>query len=197
MNSEMIGVFSVMIVVWIVLYVFLFAIMIASYVFQSLGLYTIAKRRNISNPVFAWIPVANMWLLGSIADHYDEKVKGVKKKSRVVLLGLNISLVAVLIFFIIAFAVFMVMTLNESPDETAIIIVAILFGLLYLALLALMITTVVFQYIALYKLFKSCHPDNAVLYLVLSIIISMALPVIVFIIRKSDDGLITEETVVA
>ena len=45
-------------------------IQIAVYVFTSLALYTIAKRRGINHPWLSWIPVANVWILGSIADQY-------------------------------------------------------------------------------------------------------------------------------
>ena len=58
---------------------------IASYVMTSLSVYTIAKRREINNPWLAWIPVANYWIVGSIADDYDEK-NGIKRKWRLHLL---------------------------------------------------------------------------------------------------------------
>ena len=50
--------------------VLMFGLSIAAYVLQALGLYTIAKRRGISNPWLAWVPVAWVWVLGSISDQF-------------------------------------------------------------------------------------------------------------------------------
>ena len=41
---------------------------IASYVLSSMAVYTIARRRGLRKPWLAWIPVANVWLLGSLSD---------------------------------------------------------------------------------------------------------------------------------
>ena len=41
---------------------------IGAYVLWSLGVYTIAKRRGIRKPWLSWIPVGNLWILGSISD---------------------------------------------------------------------------------------------------------------------------------
>ena len=60
------------------------------YVFQSIGLYTIAKRRGIQNPWLAWLPIGSEWIAGSIADQYRYVVKGEVKNKRKTLLILNI-----------------------------------------------------------------------------------------------------------
>ena len=39
---------------------------LAIYVFTALSLYTIAQRRGLHCPWLAWIPVANLWLMGSL-----------------------------------------------------------------------------------------------------------------------------------
>lgn len=39
---------------------------LAGYVLLSLGLMTLAKRKNIENPWLAWIPIANLYILGKI-----------------------------------------------------------------------------------------------------------------------------------
>ena len=52
------------------------ACFVVMYVFQSIGLYTIAKRRGIANPGLAWVPVAYSWILGSVSDQYQYVVRG-------------------------------------------------------------------------------------------------------------------------
>lgn len=63
---------------------------IISYVLLALGLYTMAKRRGIRKPWLAWIPVANLWLLGCLSDQYQFVVMGQQKNRRKVLLTLTI-----------------------------------------------------------------------------------------------------------
>ena len=67
------------------------ACFVVMYVFQSIGLYTIAKRRGIANPGLAWVPVAYSWILGSVSDQYQYVVRGKVCNRRKILLGLAIA----------------------------------------------------------------------------------------------------------
>ena len=64
---------------------------IAAYVLRAIGIYTIAKRRNIKRPWFAWLPVVDAFLLGCISDQYRYVVKGQNKNKRTILLVLNLG----------------------------------------------------------------------------------------------------------
>lgn len=48
--------------------VFSSLIYFAVFVFTAVALYTLAKNRGIRHPWLAWIPVANVWILGSLSD---------------------------------------------------------------------------------------------------------------------------------
>ena len=63
---------------------------IAIYVFTALALSTMARRRGIAAYWLAWIPVANLWLLGSLSDQYRYLTWGQVKHKRVVLPVLEI-----------------------------------------------------------------------------------------------------------
>ncbi len=184
-------------IIVIVMYAVIFAIAIASYILQALGMYTIAKRRNISKPIFAWFPGTNIWLLGAIADDYDEKVKGVKKKSRVVLVSLYIAMLVLAVITVIAVVLLEVTLLAGGEVNSTAIVFIVVVAILYIGVFAIAIVATVFMYIAYYKLFKSCNPDNAVVFLVLSILFSISLPVLIFVSRKKDDGLLKDDAVVA
>ena len=54
---------------------FFLAFLAVQYVFQSLSLYAIARRRGIAHPGLAWVPVAYSWILGSISDQYQYVVR--------------------------------------------------------------------------------------------------------------------------
>ena len=66
------------------------AMVVAAYIFMSLGLFAIAKNRRIQNPWLAWIPVGNLWLLGCISDQYRYVALGQKQNRRKRLLLLSI-----------------------------------------------------------------------------------------------------------
>ena len=63
----------------------------------------------------------------------------------------------------------------------------------YLVSMAIAITSMVFQYISLYDIFMSCAPDSAVLCLVLTILVSGAGAIALFINRNKTLGLPQEE----
>ncbi len=183
----------------IILYlIFMLSILVVSigiYVFQSLGYYTIAYRRGIHNPWLAWLPVGNLWILGSISDQYQYVVKGKIKNKRKTLLILDILAVIAVIAYVVIFVAGMVSradtVLGGGVTTTDAKEIGLLLGALgsYFALLGIGIATMIIQYIALYDLYSSCDPKNDVLYLVLNIFVSITLPIFVFICRNKDLGM--------
>ena len=55
-----------MLVVVGLVYFVLFAYLIANYVIRAIGLYRIAKQSRAQNPWLAWVPYADLYLLGKI-----------------------------------------------------------------------------------------------------------------------------------
>ena len=161
---------------------FVSLVSIAFYVLQSLGMYTIAQRRGISNPWLAWLPVGNAWILGAIADDYQLKVFGRVKSRRKLLLGMNIGVVAVV-------PLFLCMIPLAMAGEEGLAAFLVLYVLLLLALIVVAVVVAVFTYICLYELFASCDPNNKTLFLLLSIFLGNLSAVFVFICRNKDLGM--------
>lgn len=184
-GTEDMAAFGGLIVVLILFYVLMMAFSVVCYVLQALGMYSIAKRRGIHKPWLAWIPVVNMWLLGSISDQYQYVVKGKVRNRRKVLLGLNIALYAMLIL-VYASAIALPFLGNGAAALGGTVLLMVLCAL---AMLVLSVLMVVWQYIALYDLYASCDPGNAVLYLVLSILVNVTMPFFIFACRKKDLGM--------
>ena len=167
---------------------------IASYVLTSLGYYTLAKRRGIRKPWLAWIPVANVWIVGSLSDQYRYVTKGKVANKRKVLLGLYIATVALLVIMMIPY-IAMIMTVVSSQDlmtdAYAVQLMGQALAVLAVAFAAITVSIVcsVFFYIAVYDVFRSCNPDNAVLFLVLSILLGVVYPFFVFACRNKDLGM--------
>ena len=165
---------------------------IAAYILTAIAIYTISRRRNLSKPWLAWIPVLNYWLLGSISDQYQYVVKGENKNKRKWLLSLNI-VKAVLISSVtvlgIVTACGIIFSINDAEMMRAINgpLMAIL-GLA-LPLAAAAIALCVIRYMALYDVYRSLDPGNAVLYLVLSILFSPTEPFFLFFNREKELGM--------
>lgn len=181
-----------------VVYLLQIALGIAMYVLQAWGLYTIATRRQLKNPWLAWLPVGNMWILGSIADQYQYVVQGKVRSRRKVLLGLTIALDVLAVILIVAMTGMLVNMIINIPEmeympeseALALVLKPLLTSLgIMLVFGVVAVVAAVFQYIALYDLYRSCEPKNGVLYLVLSIFIANLLPVFVFLCRSKDEGM--------
>ena len=169
---------------------------IASYVMTALALYTIAKRRGLHKPWLAWIPVANMWLLGSISDQYRYVTQGQNKSKRKWLLGLEIALAALLVIILavcISAVVQAVLGAASFYDEDALLRSAIgsliAAGALLIPMAAVGIAKAIITYMALYDVYKSLDPANCVMYLVLSILISVTQPFFLLCNRNKDLGM--------
>ena len=169
---------------------------VAAYILTALAIYTISRRRGLSKPWLAWIPVVNCWLLGSLSDQYRYVVKGENKSKRKWLLILRI-LKAVLVFAISAFVISMVGSVVKASyyggylegdflDMLAPVLTMLGFALPYAGIT---IAFCVVRYIALYDVYRSLDPDNAVLYLVLSILFSPTEPFFLFFNREKDLGM--------
>lgn len=173
------------------------AIAVVMYVFQSLGLYTIAKRRNISNYGLAWVPVVNMWIIGRLADQYDDARNGKNMKLRHVLLWVYIALYLIyIIFAVILFSwsfeiagaamIFggdLPMDMLTSSMGTFAGV-----GILSTVVSILSIVGVVFYFMALYRIYRSCSPKSSTVLTVLSILFSVIIPFALFSLRNKDLG---------
>ncbi len=160
----------------------------AVYILHSLGLYTIGTRRGIRNSWLAWVPVGNLWLLGSISDQYQYVVKGKVKNRRKVLLGLSIAYALVYVVWFVALMASIVFVAGD-PYVTGGAGAIMIMILSAVAVLIVALILLVFEYICYYDLFCSCERNNGALYLILSIVFVVVLPFLVFACRKKDGGM--------
>lgn len=182
----------------LVIYLLFFGLSIAMYILQSLGMYSIAKRRGIKHPWMAWLPVTNLWILGSIADQYQYVAKGLVRNRRKALLGLAIA-AAVLYIVMMVICVGMVVNtflnipqIEYMPDSEILgLVLTPLLSMLGIALVLeiVAIISIVLQFICLHKLFASCDPEHKTLFTVLSILFAVTIPFFIFACRKKDLGM--------
>jgi hypothetical protein len=172
---------------------------VASYVICALALYTIADRRGIKKAWLAWIPVVNVWILGSLSDQYRYVTKGEVKNKRKVLLTVAILKMLLSIAATIWVAVTAVLTISGAAQEISesammdLLLNGLLKGLvIYVPSMILSIVGLVFEIMALYDVYSSCDPANNVLFLVLSVIPGIShitQPLFLFLCRNKDEGM--------
>lgn len=175
------------------------ALSVVSYVFIALALYTIAQRRGIRKAWLAWIPIVNVWILGSISDQYQYVVKGeIKSKRKVLLifsiLGALCSLAGIVKIVAVFVSLMSAAMQGASGNEMGRLMIGNLMGGLAIAVPALIVGVVklVFEIMALHDVYASCDPDNKVLYLILSVIPGInevTRPLFLFLCRNQDGGM--------
>ncbi len=121
------------------------------YVLSSIGFYKLATNQKINNPWIAWIPIANLYVLGSIIKNLKIDSYEIPRLELVLPIGCLLSIlleVIPLIGWIISIAYFV----------------------LFL--------------ISLFKLYKIYRPNQAIVWIIISIILPFMMPIFIFIIRN-------------
>lgn len=173
---------------------------IVLYVFSSLGLYTMAQRRGIRHAWLAWVPVANLWVLGSLSDQYQYVVRGQNKSKRKLLLTLKILEVLLTLAILVASGYMLTrlfFNLNYLTEDLLFeLVMGPLLGILGLVVVfsGLCIALAILRYMALYDVYRSLDPDNSVMYLVLSILFNVTEPFFLFFNRHKDGGMPPRKT---
>lgn len=169
---------------------------LACYVLMSVAVYTIAKRRELKRPWLAWIPVANSWLLGSIADQYRYVTRGENKSKRKVLLVLSI-LSTVLSVVICASVVQMIFKTAHvlfniyNEDQILQMLMGPMMTVLnlILPLLGVALAYIIVYYMTLWDVYQSLDPMNSTVYLVLSILFPVTISFFLFFNRDKENGM--------
>lgn len=165
---------------------------IAIYLLESISVYKMAKSAEIKNPWLAFIPVANDWVFGTLAEKYKKKNGTKSARFGIILPVLEgivlIETIALTIFTVISvkeitgYALDAVNTSTEMVPEQFMSLIPVI--ILYFALMAVAIAYAVVFFIALWRVYYSFDKSNATLYIVLSIIFTISVPIILFIIRN-------------
>lgn len=165
---------------------------IAIYLLESISVYKMAKSAQIKNPWLAFIPVANDWVFGTLAEKYKKKNGTKSARFGIILPVLEgivlIEAIALTIFTVISikeitgYALDAVNTSAEMAPEQFMSLIPVI--ILYFALMAVAFAYAVVFFIALWRVYSSFDKSNATLYIVLSVIFTISVPIILFIIRN-------------
>ena len=179
---------------WILYLIFYCLVMVCAayaYVFVSLGGQRMARKVGMSNPWMFWIPCANVYAMGNLADTQASLCEGKNTTYRKKMLTWTIVVACMAIVWAIAFSVFMVVAAANGMldangdlvtldgfDPDALIGPALFLLLTSLASLVLYIVYLVIYFKALYRIYKLYAPDGAAGLVVLSVFVSVAIPAV-------------------
>ena len=160
--------------------VFVLGVGVTVHVFYSLGLVAIARHRNISRANLAWLPfIGTAYITGAIADVQVKSESGKDHKLKYWLLWMSLALLILMIVLPIQ----MFSLGNGYPDNAS----DPFFLVIMFLILIIGLPFTFCWYLAHYKLFKACQPNNSSLFLVLSIFFGIA-PFLIFAVRHYMDG---------
>jgi hypothetical protein len=173
-----------------------FLVSLAVYLITAGALYTIAQRRELDKPWLAWVPVGQLCMLGTISDHYQLTARYTTTNNRKTLLWLQIVMLVLLSLALLLSVDAMIQAQrmdNTAPDyiNTWEHLMMDLKGVVVVALLLFVtaVLTLGAEYVALYDVYRSCDPDSSVVYLVLSIFLSITMPIFLLIVCDKDAGM--------
>ena len=164
---------------------------IGAFILGAIATYSIARRRGLRNCWLAWVPVLNCWILGSLSDQYRYVVKGENKSKRKLLLVLNILQAVLTTTIVILAGVLLMSTFLRSGRDMMnnFMGLGIAIAGVALPLVCVYLAYVVIRFMALYDVYRSMDPGNAVLFLVLSIFFGVTEPFFLFFSRNKDEGM--------
>lgn len=168
------------------------------YIGVSLGLFRMMRALNMKNAWMAWVPVCNAYALGSLADEQCARNEGTATNYRKKLLTWNIVNISLGLVVCIALVVFLVLVILTSfgggaadwahmdwefsiSDAMGTVLVPIIIFAL-LIWLPFAIVYMVYYYIALNKIYKLYAPSGSTGLTVLSIFVSIAVPIIFLVL---------------
>lgn len=184
----------IFVILYLIVYFFMMAYGIFTYIGMSLGGFRMGRKAWMSKPWLFWIPGCNIYALGNLADTSCSLREYKSTTYRKKLLTWFIVSMASFFVWAISFAVVAVIASSEellhengyvTPPEyetERMVVPVLIFLLLTGVLIALYTVYMVFYYVALHKIYKLYAPSGAAGLTVLSILVSVAIPVIFLVL---------------
>jgi hypothetical protein len=126
--------------IWGTLVIFFLVIGLVFYILKSIGLQTLAARRGIENPWLAWIPIADLYIMGLLVgkmDIFGYHLDNLGLWLPVIVIGCYIlsRIHGIGFLFILALLVFMILFVNKlfgiyTTQATLYTVLSVILGLL-------------------------------------------------------------------
>lgn len=183
--------------------VFAILYVVAAYLLNAFAICKMSENLQLKNPKLSFVPIVNAFCLGRIAEIQQKNDSKKAPKYSIILLILKIAsaVMAVVLLVTAINSLIEILTYANNALEGNEPMTAEMFKsagtvlTVYIATISIAVVSAVVNYICLWRVFNLYKAKNAVLYLVVSILISIFGPVFLFVLRnkEADFALIEEE----
>ena len=192
---------AILLIFYLLYSLFVMAYGAYSYIGMGLGGFRMARKIGMTNPWMFWIPLANAYAMGNLADQQTSLCEGRSTTYRKKMLAWNIVIICAALFLVIAMVpILLVVSAHGTMGQDGTVTVpekymedlagpALFFLFSFLAFLVLSVIYLVVYYKVLYRIFKLYAPDGAVGLLLLSIFVNIAVPAIFLILSGKEPAL--------
>lgn len=192
---------TLLLILYLLYYLFAMAYGTYSYIGMGLGGFRMARKIGMTNPWMFWIPLANAYAMGNLADQQASLCDGRSTTYRKKMLAWNIVIICAALLFVIAMVpILLVVSVHGTMGQDGTVTVpekymedlagpALFFLFSLLVLLVLSVIYLVVYYKVLYRIFKLYAPDGAVGLLILSIFVNAAIPAVFLILSGKEPAL--------
>ena len=198
----MLDITSAFSVIFLVLYyMFVFAVSLATYLLQAFAIFKMAKNMGYNNPWLAFIPFANVYMFGKVAETYIKSDGRPSAKFSKILLTLQIILMAILVLLVVLIVMVLFFeatgTYFLSPEIETLAASAMVLPVLLaiFAMLGVAIAYAIINYVALWRIFALYNYKNATLFLVLTLFVGVLTPIFLFVLRNKEPMFTMEQRV--
>lgn len=159
---------------------------IIPFIMTAISYFCIARRRKIKGAWLAIIPLVNLWVLGSISDHYQWRVNGIRRRFRI---WLPVSAVAMVSLIAGLFAGLAAIPAEYFETEQGLMVFSLSIMIMSFLIMGIFMAFMALRFIVLYDLYRSSLVKHSVTFLLLSILVGITEPFLIFYCRNKDHGL--------
>lgn len=182
-------------------YMFVFAVSLATYLLQAFAIFKMAKNMGYNNPWLAFIPFANVYMFGKVAETYIKSDGRPSAKFSKILLTLQIILMAILVLLVVLIVMILFIeatgTYFLNPEIETLVASAMVLPVLLaiFAMLGVAIAYAIINYVALWRIFALYNYKNATLFLVLTLFVGLLTPIFLFVLRNKEPMFTMEQRI--
>ena len=179
-------------VIYLFLYLFTMAYSAFAYIGVSLGGFRMARKVDMPRPWLFWIPVANAYAMGHLADTQAIRCEGKSTTLRKKMVIWSVVLTVAAIIWAVSLGIigFVAATAADTASLTGLLSVGLITSLMFFVPY---IIYLVIYYKSLYRIYKLYAPNDAGGFLVLSIFINVSLPILFLVLSGKAPDLPTPE----
>ena len=161
---------------------------IIPFVLTAIGYFCIARRRKIKSAWIAFVPVVNLWVLGSISDHYQWRVNGTHRRFRIWLPAAAACMMVLVVLIVAGISAIPIDRFVDFETGAGVLLLSFLFMFEGLLCVGLLMAFMALRFAVLYDLYRSSLVKHSAIFLLLSIFAAVTEPFLIFYCRNKDHG---------